>query len=170
MNHLENDNDEDYECNICYDTPCNNNESLLLECCNRSKRICISCINCLTTPICPYCRSKLPNNCLLYMNETNNISISEPSQSTFTWENFLEEENIINPYLYDDSRRLRRQIRRLRYEYQQRRSNPRSSTQLSRQERRRYNSRRRRNLQLYGRDMMNLYNNQDYNLFPMDDI
>ena len=173
MEPLSNYGDGYYECNICYETPCERSESILLECCNRSKRICISCINCLTTPICPYCRSKLPSNCLLYMNETNNISTSEPTQTTFTWEQFLEEENIINPYLYDDSRRLRRQIRRLRYEYQQRISeyNRTFGVHAARQDRRQRRMNERQSTQQYSRRAMNDYNTNRYNeLFVMDDV
>ena len=162
-----------YECNICYETPRDKTESIILQCCNRSKRICISCIHCLTTPICPYCRSKLPEDCLLYMSETNNISTSEPMLTTFTWEHFLEEENIINPFLYDDSRRLRRQIRRLRYEFQQWRSayDPTFDVRPTRQERRRRRTNERQHLQQYSRNAMHEYNENGYNeLFVMDDI
>ena len=114
MNSLEESTDKIFECNICYETPYDISNSIQLICCNNSKQICISCINCLTTPVCPYCRKKLPDKCIPYMSENNNISRSEPIP-IFTWEHFLQEENIINPYLYDNSRRLRRQIRRLRH-------------------------------------------------------
>jgi len=104
------------------------------------------------------------------MKETNNISTSEPLNSTFTWEHFLEEENIINPYIYEDSRRLRRQIRRLRYEYQQRRSErDNREVRLTRRERRNFRIQQRQQLDLYARNMTNLYN-QHNALFVMDDI
>ena len=170
MDALDSPNNECYECNICYETPYDINESILLECCNRSKRICVSCIHCLSTPLCPYCRCELSKNCLVYMKETNNISTSEPLNSTFTWEHFLEEENIINPYIYEDSRRLRRQIRRLRYEYQQRRSERnRGEARLTRRERRNFRAQQRQQLDLYTRNMTNLYNHHNA-LFVMDDI
>jgi hypothetical protein len=104
------------------------------------------------------------------MKDTNNISTSEPLNSTFTWEHFLEEENIINPYIYEDSRRLRRQIRRLRYEYQQRRSErDNHEVRLTRRERRNFRIQQRQQLHLYARNITNLYNRNNA-LFVMDDI
>mgnify|MGYP001171638421 CR=1 FL=1 len=164
MEHLETNDIETNECNICYQTPSDRDECITLDCCNGSKKICVYCIHCLTTPICPYCRTNLPSTCVVYMKETNNISRSEPIiNQTISWSEFLEEENIINPYLYDDSRRLRRQIRRLRHEYSQRRSRP------NRQERRRQHTNVRQDLHLYSRDAMQNYNRYQ-DLFIMDDI
>ena len=82
--------------------------------------------------------------------------------------------NIINPYLYEDSRRLRRQIRQLRYEYQQRisRTNPNNN---SARERREFHRRRRRDLNQFTRNIANNYNqthelSQYYDMvFDMDD-
>mgnify|MGYP007071512688 CR=1 FL=1 len=116
----------------------------------------------MKTPICPYCRNPLQENCVPYLSEANNISRSDPQNYTiYSWEDFLEDENIINPYLYDDSRRLRRQIRRLRYEYNQRRS------AYLQNERTRYQTRpshhtRRTRLQDYSREMARLYNENRY--------
>ena len=161
---------DETECNICYETGFEKVDIVVLDCCNKSKTMCVRCIHCLTTPMCPYCRKPLQENCIPYFNEANNISRSEPNTfSLYTWENFLEDENIINPYLYDDSRRLRRQIRRLRYEYNQRRS------VYLQNERTRYQTRpshhtRRTRLQDYSREMARLYNENRYNeLFIMDD-
>ena len=169
MDTLEAEHNDSQECNICYEVPGDIHELIPLSCCNLSKSICISCIHCLTTPICPYCRCLLPSDCTLYMREANNISRSEPS-NTYTWEHFLEEENIINPYLYENSRRLRRQIRRLRYEYNQRRSQTQNMERTTRQERIRYRSTRRHSLRRYSQNMMHLYNQNRYNeLFVMDD-
>lgn len=151
--------DEYNECNICYETPKEKNHIICLECCNFSKKICISCMYCLTTPICPYCRTKLQDNCLPYLNQTNHISTSEPPLA-FSWEHFIQQENIINPYLYDDSRRLRRQIRRLRYEYQQRVSSNSIPIQSSQRRRRKRNHNQRQELQSYSREMRDLYNEQ----------
>jgi hypothetical protein len=165
MNLLDASNNVSQECNICYESVDDKNDIIRLECCNLSKSICVKCIHCLTTPICPYCRKPLQENCVPYFNEDNEISRSEPISiaSAYTWEQFLEEEYIINPYLYDDSRRLRRHIRRLRYEYQQRRS--RTVPQIDireRHSRNRYrerSARRSRNeLQQYSRHMTHLYN------------
>lgn len=169
--HLEMENVDSLECNICYEIHHNKNETITLECCKGSKKMCIYCIHCLTTPICPYCRCKLPSKCLLYMKETNHISVSEPN-THFTWENFLREENIIDPYTYHDSRRLRRQIRRLRHEYQQRRTRRNEDSRHSQ-----YNylshSNQRQQLQNYANYVMNQYNQNNGNvyeeLFIMDD-
>tara|TARA_B100000424_G_C22732202_1_gene396959 strand:+ start:165 stop:419 length:255 start_codon:yes stop_codon:yes gene_type:complete len=83
----------------------------------------------------------------------------------YTWEDFLQEENIINPYLYENSRRLRRQIRRLRHEYQQRRT--RQMYEPPRNQRRHHE--RRVQLQDYSRHMTQLYNQNPYDeLFIID--
>ncbi len=42
MDSVENKNDENYECNICYETPYDISDSIQLVCCNGSKKICIS--------------------------------------------------------------------------------------------------------------------------------
>ena len=160
-----------YECNICYESLDTSNEIIILECCKGTKKICIYCINYLTTPICPYCRCELPSECLLYLKEQNNISISEPNTSMLSWENFLEEENIINPYIYEDSRRLRRQIRRLRHEYRQRRTR-RNENNVNIQSGHLNHTNQRQSLQNYANYVMNQYNHNRnlYNeLFIMDD-
>ena len=165
--------DDIKECNICYEDPYDISLSFVLDCCNRSKRICMSCINCLTTPICPYCRHELPQQCIPYLNEkTNNVSTSEPLP-ILSWEHFIQEESSINPYLYEDSRRLRRQIRRLRHEYLQRVST------INRQhgwgESSRRNNRRRRNhndrqvLRSFSRNMTHLYQENPHDeMFSME--
>lgn len=171
MDTVEDNQEYSYECNICYETPYDISDSIQLVCCNGSKKICISCIDCLTTPICPYCRKKLPDDCIPYINETCNISRSEPTP-TFTWEHFLEEENIINPYLYDNSRRLRRQIRRLRHEYHERRTEIYGQQySIPRRDRNRYYRNERQRLQNYVRNTQQIYNNNhDNEMFSMDDL
>ena len=127
---LEHDSSNSNECNICYENGLASNQIINLSCCKNSKQICIKCINCLTTPLCPYCRNKLDDKCLPFLQQERNVSRSEPNgsinielyQNPYSFEDFLSEEHIINPYLYENSRRLRRQIRRLRHEYNQRRS------------------------------------------------
>ena len=174
-NTLDISNTELMECNICYEKPDNYNSLINLVCCNNSKNICIKCIECLTTPICPYCRKPLHHECMKYMNENlSRVTQSAPvyySETTlsYSWSDFLEDEYIINPYSYDDSRRLRRQIRRLRYEYNQRRneirgiripnSNPRRNN--------RRNNRHRNNrhqLNNYTTNLTNLYNQNHENI------
>lgn len=175
MEPLDTSNNEYLDCNICFETLCDNSELIRLKCCNNSKTICIRCIHCLTTLICPYCRKPLEDDCVLsYMNDESLISRSEPIHivSTYTWERFLEDEHIINPFLYDDSRRLRRHIRRLRYEYQQMTTYRNINTNAhSRQFRRQSRRRNRHGLNQFTRDMTQLYNDnreEEMFLFEMD--
>jgi hypothetical protein len=150
-------------CNICYETPCDFSHIIKLKCCKNTKQICINCLNCLTTPICPYCRKELDKKCLPFVeNQNYNISRSENYINTiipqhYTWEQFLYEEHIINPFLYDNSKRLRRQIRKLRYEYKQKRSQYRSQPISIPGT----NHNNRRELQNYSRNIMHTFNNID---------
>ncbi len=141
------------ECNICYDNGIDESNIIKLSCCKNSKQICVKCINCLTTPLCPYCRKKLDKKCLAYLQIDKNISRSEPIHSSYniemyqnpySFEDFLSEEHIINPYLYENSRRLRRQIRQLRHEYNERRS---ETHRINRNINRIHSSRQNRNQQ-----------------------
>lgn len=181
------------ECNICYET-CSVDAILKLSCCNNSKQICINCISCLTTPICPYCRKKLDDKCLPYFKEQTCVSYSYPVDnfSNIGFTQFIEDEGIINPYLYEDSRRLRRQIRRLRYEYNQRRTqlnntnNTNTQQRTNRRSSRFHNNQHNRNLRHYyqqeTRRIQDLYNNlnqseglstdllEDDALFHIEDI
>jgi len=143
------------DCCICYEVIEDPSNILLMKCCNNSKQICIDCINCLRTPLCPYCRSELPSELL---QQNKNISQSMPQSYNETWDHFIDSEFIINPYLYDDSRRLRRQMRRLRYEYLQRqtRNNPLRLTSRERREIRRQN---RQSIRQQLRQYQNEYNN-----------
>ena len=110
-------------CDICYDDDVTKDGIIFLSCCNNSKIICIKCVNLLTTPICPYCRKDIDPKCIPYFNQDNNIYLFNSDPNDYSWSNVLSEENIINPNLYDNSRRLRRQIRRLRHEYNEKKSN-----------------------------------------------
>lgn len=126
-------------CDICYEKSEENESLINMGCCNNTKNICIKCINCLTNPVCPYCRKKIDDKCIPYLNQDNNIFIfnSEPIDyylNDYSWYDFLNEENIINPNLYDNSRRLRRQIRKLRYEYNEKKTNHRSRNRNNRRE------------------------------------
>ena len=144
------------DCCICYEVVDTSSNIFVMECCNNSKQICRDCLNCLRTPLCPYCRTKLPDELL---QQNKNISNSVPSSYTesMSWGDFLDHEHIINPYLYNDSRRLRRQIRRLRYEHMQTvsRNNP---NRLTSRERRQHRRNERQNM----RDQMRQYQ-QEYN-------
>lgn len=126
-------------CDICYEESDDLDYLINLKCCNNTKNICIKCINCLTNPVCPYCRKKIDDKCIPYLSQDNNIFIinSEPINyylNDYSWYDFLNEENIINPNLYDNSRRLRRHIRRLRHEYNEKKSNHRSINRNNRRE------------------------------------
>ena len=159
--HISNDNNEENICDICYDNECEKSSLIVLKCCNNSKKICIKCVNCLKTPICPYCRNPLDSSCVPFMNEEV-LSTSEPTinnTSFLSWENFLSQENIIDPSLYDDSRRMRRMMRRLRYQYRQ--INTTHSTmnpRLTRDQRRNYHRRQRENNRYIARQVMNIHN------------
>lgn len=149
-------------CDICYDNECENSSLITLKCCNDSKRICVKCVNCLKTPICPYCRKTLDSTCTPFMNEDVILSSSEPtaSNSSFlSWENFLSQENIIDPSLYNDSRRMRRMMRRLRYQYRQINSiNSVASQHLPQHRRRVYHRLQRENNRNIAREAMNAHN------------
>lgn len=160
---ISNNSNDDAYCDICYDNEYGDSSLIILKCCNDSKKICIKCVNCLKTPICPYCRKSLDSSCVPFMNEDVFLSSSEPTTSSasfLTWENFLSQENIIDPLLYDDSRRMRRMMRRLRYQYRQINTvHPVSfSNSLSRGERRNYHRRQRENNRNIARQGMNLHN------------
>ena len=159
-------------CDICYDDQCDNDSLIVLKCCNDSKKICIKCVNCLKTPICPYCRKTLDSTCKPFMNESALLSSSEPTTrntSFLTWENFLSQENIIDPSLYNDSRRMRRMMRRLRYQYRQINTSN-SNNSLSRRERHMYNRNQRENNRNIARQAMNTHNQSSYfdEIFFMD--
>ena len=100
------------ECNICYESCDKNNKLISLRCCMNTKKICIKCIKCLTVALCPYCRSNLDDECSAYINH-NTISRSVPvtpdnyiNFDPYSFDDFIREENVIDPSNYNDSRRL----------------------------------------------------------------
>ena len=97
---------------------------------------------------------------------------AEPLHGLVIGQHFLQEENIINPYLYDNSRRLRRQIRRLRHEFHERRSEIYGQQySIPQRERNRYYRNERQRLQNYVRNTQQNYNNNhDNEMFSMDDL
>lgn len=161
-------------CDICYDNECDNNLFIFLKCCKNSKKICIRCVNCLKTPICPYCRKSLDSSCVPFMNEDAFMLSSAPTtraSSFLSWENFLSQENIIDPSLYDDSRRMRRTMRRLRYQYRQMNAGTSLNTySLTRAQRRNHHKQRRENNRNISRQVMNFHNQSIYldEIFFMD--
>jgi len=101
------------DCNICLEESIN---FVNLTCCLNSKQICQKCLDCLKYPVCPYCRTEINVN---FFKNNPNIHSHSPSYNELTqsWQEFLNEETSINPYDYDNSRRLRRQIRKMRQTY-----------------------------------------------------
>lgn len=99
---------ETNSCVICYE---NNNPTNALTCCDDNKKICIDCLNCLRSPLCPYCREPLSKEML-----ANNLHVQSAPANTNEWATMLSNELLINPYdpEFQDSRILRRQIRRMR--------------------------------------------------------
>ena len=102
------------ECRICYyQFP--PEDFFELKCC-RDKRICTLCLNCLRIPLCPYCRSIIPE-----IQDRCRLSQSFAPVSHYLLQmqaDFLTTEGIeVDPQLdlrLLDSRILRRRIRRLR--------------------------------------------------------
>ena len=142
-----------HECNICYENCCAE-EIVVLSCCNNTKSICQKCLGLLSTPSCPYCRNKLDEKCVPYLKPNITIPHSYPQDGyshldmliqPYSFENFIEEERIIDPFLFDDSRRLRRQMRRLRHEYNQIRRELERDTSITRGRRRQNNRSSRQN-------------------------
>ena len=95
-------------CVICYE---DNNPTNALTCCDYTKKMCNDCLNCLRNPLCPYCREPLSEEML-----SNNIHVQSAPTNTSEWTTVLHDELLINPYdpEFQDSRILRRQIRRIR--------------------------------------------------------
>ena len=172
----------DTNCNICYE---NNDNIIVLECCNKTKQICIDCISCLTKYICPYCRKDLPEEVcsIIFKNNTNkyNISTSAPDRlNNNDWSSFLENEYLIDPfseyYFNRDSRILRRRMRQIRKLFLEQNLSKNKDN---------YNhekKRRRRNLKKYSNQLTQHYqrsqnntletlnnNNEPENIFIMDD-
>jgi len=164
MEHFSDISSENLSCDICYDDAFTDDTLIILKCCNDSKKICIKCINCLKTPICPYCRKPLDSSCVPFLNEQTLLSSSAPATNNNTsflsWDNFLSQENVIDPSLYDDSRRMRRMMRRLRYQYRQINSSVSLLEQrLPRGQRRNYLTRQRELNRNIAREAMNIHNN-----------
>ena len=99
-------------CDICYIEKEDLNN---LKCCKNTKKICNECIECLKSPICPYCRQSLPS-------ELKSTFVTSSCPADFGMSNWLYNDSryiLIDPYdpEYEDSRILRRQIRRMRRNY-----------------------------------------------------
>lgn len=99
------------ECSICcfsWDT----NEMLSLDCCKNE--VCNSCIDSLVVPICPYCRSVIPElreNKIYKQGYSYNDSLND-----YTISQLLQHEETVRSMddTHIESRILRRKIRRIR--------------------------------------------------------
>ena len=96
---------DDNVCNICYMEKDDLNN---LECCKNTKKICNECLDCLKSPICPYCRQELPSS----LNKVVHPSSCPADFSFNTWMSTESRYMLIDPYSpeYQDSRVLRRDI------------------------------------------------------------
>jgi hypothetical protein len=96
---------KEMECGICYFF-LESSEFFPLQCC-KNNNVCLHCIELLTTPLCPFCRARIPNL------DDKRLAISHsPAPSNTLSLNLYS----INPYddAYIDSRSLRRQMKRIR--------------------------------------------------------
>ena len=137
-------------CNICYMEKEDINS---LKCCKNTKQICDECLDCLKSPICPYCRQDLPS----YLNKVVHPS-SCPADFTFnTWMSNESRYLVLDPYSpeYQDSRVLRRDIRRIRRNYYRNRYSGGLYTKKERIQYRRY---KRRQLRNHSREILNRVN------------
>lgn len=148
-------------CNICY---IEKEDLNILECCKNTKKICNECLDCLTRPICPYCRQSLPTNL------TKNI---EPSSCpNYTMSNWMSNESrylLIDPNSqeYSDSRILRRQIRRMRRNYYR---TLHGGGLYSKREKINYRRSKRRSLRNRTRQITNQINNSNNTEDILDDL
>ena len=101
------------ECNICLEESIN---FVNLTCCLNSKQICQKCLDCLKYRICPYCIKEIDVNHFI---NNPNIHLGSPIFNGLdqSWKEFPNQENSINPYDYENSRRLIRQICKMRKVY-----------------------------------------------------
>tara|TARA_Y100000991_G_scaffold212478_1_gene196668 strand:- start:510 stop:1181 length:672 start_codon:yes stop_codon:yes gene_type:complete len=140
----------DNVCNICYmEKEYINN----LECCKNTKKICNECLDCLKSPICPYCRQNLPSS-------LNRVVHPSSCPSDFSFNRWMTNESrymVIDPYSpeYQDSRVLRRDMRRLRRNYYRNRD---SGGLYTKQERVAYRRYKRRQLRNQTREILNRVN------------
>ena len=107
------------ECSICYEQTINDN--IPLTCCDESKIVCVECISCLKTYVCPYCRQNLPDDICLMIYKKNKSLIQAYSNSvpgeTTNWDYFIENEYLIDPYSFShelNSKILRKKMREIR--------------------------------------------------------
>lgn len=130
----------DNVCNICYMEKEDINN---LECCKNTKKICNECLDCLKSPICPYCRQNLPSS----LNRVVHPSSCPADFSFNTWMSNESRYMVIDPYSpeYQDSRVLRRDMRRMRRNYYRTRHSGGLYTKKERVAYRRYKRRRLRN-------------------------
>ena len=140
-------------CDICYDD-CRN--VITLDCCNKSKKVCKTCLGCLRSPLCPYCRKTLPEDVLCNMNVSRSLPNEE--SNTLEFNSLLQSELLVDPFdpEFQDSRILRRQIRRIRRRFLSEHTRNRPTARDRRTERRRTRHHMRQSLneitQIYNRE------------------
>ncbi len=136
-NTIDDINNNDNLCEICYES----NKTFQLNCCNNTKKICDFCLECLTTPICPWCRKKLPDNLI----KDNMVSQSLPDDY-ISYFNNERQYLLIDPDdpEYADSRILRIALRNIRRNYYRSRSS--NSTNSRSNQSRILNRQRRHNI------------------------
>ena len=137
-------------CDICY---IEKGDLNTLECCKNTKKICNECIECLKTPICPYCRQSLP----LELKKSFGPSSCPADFGMSNWMNNESRYMLIDPYdpEYEDSRVLRRQIRRMRRNYYRTRN---GGGLYSKREKIDYRRYKRRQLRNQTREIMHRFN------------
>lgn len=105
------------ECTICYHKH-HHDDFHVLECC-RGKQICRECLACLTVPLCPYCRERIPGvqgtRLASSYVDLRRSPILRLQAHFLADEGLLpdDDSDLLDPRLLD-SRILRRRMRRLR--------------------------------------------------------
>lgn len=109
------------DCGICYYNYSREDDFFSLTCC-KNNIICLHCVHLLTTPLCPFCRARIPG---LPDTATRRMASSYEAESVLTSSSWTPGSlpfisNIDEQYI--DSRLMRRRLRRLR-KLQQREDN-----------------------------------------------
>ena len=103
------------ECYICYESICHA-DIFFLDCCV-GKHVCTSCLQCLTVPLCPFCRAVIPEirHDPRYRQSQSYVDVNHfllMEQAHFMAHHGIVDESIDPRFI--ESRILRRRIRRLR--------------------------------------------------------
>lgn len=107
-------NKEGMDCGICYYNYTRVEDIFPLTCC-KNNILCLRCVQLLTTPLCPFCRARIPD-----LPEKPRMAISYEAESTLTpspsreWRPASLPLSATLDEAYIDSRTMRRRLRRLR--------------------------------------------------------